>query len=167
MISAVPVILEKIPDVIYFIVGKGPELSRLRRLIRKLGVDGSVLITDQKLPGQLRAYSNACDVFVLPSRQILGDHEGFGIVLLEASACGKPVVGTRSGGIPDAVVEGATGILVSPESAEELATAVFQILTDPGLAERLGLAGRDHVISTASWDVVSDTLYQSRTTSSL
>ncbi|GMQ81653.1 MAG: glycosyltransferase family 4 protein [Rhodothermia bacterium] len=163
MIAALPRVLKHFPEALYVIVGKGPEFARLKRLSYELGVDDSVLMIDQEIPDQLRAYYNACDVFVLPARQNSRDHEGFGIVLLEASACGIPVIGTHSGGIPDAVIDGATGILVPPDSEHELAEAVVQILSNSDLANRLGEAGREHVISTANWDAVSNTLYQSMT----
>ncbi|MCZ6705258.1 MAG: glycosyltransferase family 4 protein [Bacteroidetes bacterium] len=161
MIAALPRVLEKFPDALYVIVGKGPEYERLNRLSYDLGVQNSELLIDQEIPDQLRAYYNACDVFVLPARQDLRDHEGFGIVLLEASACGVPVIGTHSGGIPDAIVNNTTGILVPPDSKIELAEAVVQILSDPDLAKRLGEAGRDHVLAKANWDAVSKRLYQS------
>ena len=90
----------------------------------------------------------ACEMLVMPSRAILrrGDTEGFGMVFLEAGACGKPVVGGDSGGIRDAVVDGETGLLVDPEDPAEVGAAICRLLSDRELAARLGERGRQRVL---------------------
>ncbi|HIE03839.1 MAG TPA: glycosyltransferase, partial [Candidatus Latescibacteria bacterium] len=101
-------------------------------------------VPDEELP----AHYNLCDVFVLPNREteesdyLRGDYEGFGIVFLEAGACAKPVIGGRSGGVEEAVVDGVTGLLADPRSTEEVADGVIQLLEDRELARRLGQEGR-------------------------
>jgi phosphatidylinositol alpha-1,6-mannosyltransferase len=102
---------------------------------------------------------NACDLFVMPSRPDAPNVEGFGIVFLEANACGKPVVAARSGGIPDAVIDGTTGLLVEPDHQEELTDAIVRVLSNPTVARDLGQNGRRRVVQEASWDHVSRRLY--------
>ena len=93
---------------------------------------------------EVDAWYHACDVFVLASREsdVSGGAEGYGIVFVEASLRGKPVVGGRSGGIPDAVIDGETGLLVDPSDPADIAEAVTRLLTERELADRLGRGGR-------------------------
>jgi phosphatidylinositol alpha-1,6-mannosyltransferase len=93
------------------------------------------------------------DVVVMPSREQVAacDVEGFGMVFLEANACGKPVVGGRSGGIPEAIVDGITGVLVNPREPEDIANALTRLLVDGDLAIRLGRQGRLRVVSDFNW----------------
>jgi phosphatidylinositol alpha-1,6-mannosyltransferase len=98
------------------------------------------------------------DVFVMPSRdqREVSDVEGFGLVFLEANACGKPVIGGRSGGIPDAIVDGVTGLLVNPDEPEDIAHALVQLLTNRDLTLRLGQQGRLRVARDFNWARVGD-----------
>jgi phosphatidylinositol alpha-1,6-mannosyltransferase len=93
------------------------------------------------------------DVFAMPSREQLDkcSVEGFGLVFLEANACGKAVVGGRSGGIPDAIEDGVTGFLVNPNDPDDTAAAIGRILTDHELASRMGTQGRARVVRTFTW----------------
>ena len=94
-------------------------------------------------PAQLRVFYNACDIYVMNSR-IVGpdqDVEGFGITFLEAGACGKPVIGGRSGGVVDAVEDGRSGFLVDPEDPEALANRLESLASDPALRARMGAEG--------------------------
>jgi phosphatidyl-myo-inositol dimannoside synthase len=110
-------------------------------------------VSDAELP---LAYALA-DIYVGASRLAVHDVEGFGIALLEASASGKPVVAGRSGGMPDAVGENETGLLVDPEDAESVAEAVRGLLADPERARTLGAAGRRAVESFYNWPrVIAD-----------
>ncbi len=99
-------------------------------------------------------YYNLCDVFVLTSKFEYPGVEGFGIVFLEVSACGKPVIGSKTGGIPDAIDEGKTGLLVEQLDSEALADAVISLLKNPDYATELGRNGRTKVIERANWDVI-------------
>lgn len=155
MLSAIEVVLKKIPDLLYIIGGEGPEKPRLESIVKERNLAAHVSFSGPIPYAELRTYYNACDVFVLPARERLPDIEGFGIVFLEASACRKPVIGTRSGGIPDAVIENVTGLLVPPDDPQGLALALIRILTDSELASRLGHAGLNHVLGSANWNMIS------------
>jgi phosphatidylinositol alpha-1,6-mannosyltransferase len=148
------------PDVHYLIGGSGPDRDRLETLTRSLNLTDQVHFLGALPREALRHYYNACDVFVMPSREDRPYVEGFGIAFLEANACGKPVIGARSGGIPDAVLDGKTGLLVEPDDEAALADALLRLLTDASLAAWLGQNGRRRVETEASWDHVADQLYQ-------
>ena len=109
---------------------------------------------------ELPAYYAACDVFVMPSRYIesTGTVEGFGIVYLEAAACGKPVVAGNQAGVPDAVVDGKTGLLVNPWDSDAIGEAIITVLSDPYLASQLGDNGRKRVVELYNWDKVAEQL---------
>jgi phosphatidylinositol alpha-1,6-mannosyltransferase len=111
-------------------------------------------VADEDLP-DVYALS---DVFVMPSRERLEekDVEGFGLVFLEANACAKPVIGGRSGGIPDAIVDGITGLLVDPQDPADIADALARLLVDKDLAIRLGRQGRSRVVRDFNWTRVGD-----------
>ena len=143
-------------DVIYLIVGRGREEARLRELASELGLEDRVAFAGYVPDGDLPRYYRVCDLFVMPNRvtqgtALEGDIEGFGISFLEANACGKPVIGGRSGGAIEAVEEGVVGVLVDPESEEEIAAAIGTLLEDRSLARRLGENGRRRVEDAFDW----------------
>jgi phosphatidylinositol alpha-1,6-mannosyltransferase len=109
-------------------------------------------VTDDEIPDLYRA----CDAFVLLSRESpsKGGAEGFGIVCIEAGACGKPVVAGRSGGLVDAVDHDKSGLLVDPQDIGAVAEALVSVLTDSSVAERLGKEGRRRVLERFTWDQV-------------
>jgi phosphatidylinositol alpha-1,6-mannosyltransferase len=155
VIRALPAILARAPDVRYAVAGTGPDRERLEKLVQELGLGDRVrflgAVGDQDLP----AFYNLASVYVGASRRAgrLGV-EGFGISLVEASACGLPVVAGNSGGIPDAVREGETGFLVPPEEPAAFADAICRLLSDPGTAKRIGQSGRRAVETYFNWDRV-------------
>ena len=156
LIEALPAIKREIPDVRYVICGKGSDEARLRRIAVEQGVSDEVVFAGF-VPNEVRgAFYDACDVYAMPSREIpeKGDVEGFGITYLEANAFGKPVIGGRSGGVAEAVIDGVTGLLVDPRDVNAIASACIRLLNDPDLAERLGRQGRDRVKTVFSWDVI-------------
>jgi phosphatidylinositol alpha-1,6-mannosyltransferase len=155
VIRALPMLLRTVPDVTYVIVGAGPQ-THLDDLARELGVRERVIFTGLISDEHLAAIYGLCDLFVMPSRQDLAQHnvEGFGLVFLEANACGKPVVAGKSGGIGDAVLDGVTGLLVNPHDPDDIAKAVGSLLTSPILARRLGEQGRSRVLNEFTWDIV-------------
>jgi len=144
VIRALARVRDAVGPVRYVIVGTGPEQARLASLARECGCAGDVVFVGRVADSELPQYYAACDVFVMPSRALpqRDGVEGFGIVFLEAGACGKPVVGGRSGGIADAVLDGQTGVLVDPTSVDDVAAALTRILLDRAENERLGRAGR-------------------------
>lgn len=158
MIRALPQLLKDMPDICYLIVGKGPAKPMLQELANQIGVGENVLFMESIEDGDLLKVYNLCDVFVMPSRADLKscDVEGFGIVYLEANACGKPVIGGRSGGIADAVVDGETGLLVTPDSPEALAKAIRSLFIDKEYANRLGRQGRERAVREFAWDAIAD-----------
>ncbi len=158
-LRALPQIAEAVPDVAYVVVGDGPDRGRLDALARHLGVSDRVHFAGKIAGPELRRYYNACDVFVMPSREAVPDVEGFGIVFLEAGACTKPVIGARAGGVPDAVRDGETGLLVPPRDAHALASAAMNLLTYPDRAERLGRRGRERILRENTWDRIADRLF--------
>jgi phosphatidylinositol alpha-1,6-mannosyltransferase len=154
VIQALPRIRQSMPQVKYVIVGTGEELSSLTTLAEELRVQDSVVFAGNIPDQELAAYYAACDVFLMPNRQIGGDIEGFGMVYLEAGAAGKPVIGGKSGGTDDAILNGVTGIQVDGNSRVEIANAVIDLLSTPDKAKTMGACGRQRVESEFAWDAV-------------
>jgi phosphatidyl-myo-inositol dimannoside synthase len=101
---------------------------------------------------------SAADVFVMPARSRPPDVEGFGLVFLEANACGRPVVGADAGGVPDAIVPGVTGELVPPDDPPALAGTLVYLLEDRAYAARLGRQGRERIERDLNWDRAAATV---------
>ncbi|MEU6440915.1 glycosyltransferase family 4 protein [Streptomyces sp. NPDC047046] len=160
LIRAWPAVLRAQPDAVLLIVGDGPYGEDLRRLARESGVADSVRFTGGVPWSELPAHFGAGDVFAMPCRTRRGglDVEGLGIVYLEASATGLPVVAGDSGGAPDAVKEGETGFVVRGESVAETAERIVALLGDAGLRERMGAAGRAWVEEKWRWDLLAERL---------
>jgi phosphatidylinositol alpha-1,6-mannosyltransferase len=143
VIAALPLITRKIQDIAYLIVGTGTNIERLRRLTSEVGMVDCVVFAGRIPDKELVEYYQTADLFIMPNRTLPnGDTEGFGLVFLEANACGKPVIGGNSGGVPDAIIHGVTGLLVNGESLSEVADAVIRILQDESMSRRMGSAGR-------------------------
>jgi phosphatidylinositol alpha-1,6-mannosyltransferase len=146
VIAALPLLLKEFPSLRYVIVGQGPEGAKLAALAREKGVAERVLFAGFQPDERLPEYYQACDVFVMHNRTLSDDVEGFGLVFLEAGACGKPVVGGRSGGAAEAVVHGATGFLVEPDDLQGLVQTLRRLLGDSALRREAGLAGRRRAV---------------------
>lgn len=161
VIRAMARLVKQLPTVVYMIVGKGREEQRLRNLADYLKLSDRIIFTGFVKEEFLPNYYNLCDVFVLPNReteqhnQFRGDYEGFGVVFLEAGACGKPAIAGNSGGSVEAVVNGVTGLIVNPRSEPDIADAIERILTDKGLANRLGMAGRQRAEKEFDWQYIT------------
>lgn len=140
VIRALGTVRDAVGPVRYLIVGTGPESERLRILANEMGCGGDVIFAGRVPDDDLPFLYAAADVFVMPSRALTGRDgiEGFGIVFQEAAACARPAVGARTGGIADAVADGETGVLVEPDSVEDLAGAILGLLTNRERAARLG-----------------------------
>lgn len=155
VIRLLPRLVELAPDIVYWIAGDGPpaERRRLETLAAECGVAERVRFLGAVPVRDLASLYNACDVFVMLNRTTPdGDVEGFGIVFLEAGACGKPVVGGRSGGAREAVRDGVTGFLVRDGDDEAAAEVISRLLRNEALRESVGEAGRRHAIEQCSWD---------------
>jgi phosphatidylinositol alpha-1,6-mannosyltransferase len=145
LVAALPAIAERVPGVTLVLAGTGPEEKALRRAAARIPqrVVFAGRVPEAEAPGVFAA----ADVFALPvaDRWFGLDTEGLGVVLLEASACEVPCVTGRSGGTPEAVVDGVTGFVVDAREEGRLTTAIVRLLSDEGLARRMGEAGRRHV----------------------
>ncbi len=150
-IQAVARLRASMPGLRYVIVGDGDERVRLNEIARAQGVEDVVIFAGEATPAELPAYYAMCDLFLLPNRVEQGDIEGFGIVFLEAAAAERPVVAGNSGGVPEAVADGVTGLLVSGTDADELSAAIRRLVGDPDLARKFGRAGRARVLEGFTW----------------
>ncbi|MFD3565260.1 glycosyltransferase family 4 protein [Streptomyces sp. NPDC058686] len=160
LILAMPRILAAVPDAVLLVVGGGPYEKELRRLAVETGVTDSVRFTGAVPWSELPAHYGAGDVFAMPCRTRRGglDVEGLGIVYLEASATGLPVVAGDSGGAPDAVLDGETGWVVKGGDAEDSADRIITLLGDAELRRRMGERGREWVEEKWRWDLLAEQL---------
>ncbi|MFF4485650.1 glycosyltransferase family 4 protein [Streptomyces sp. NPDC001544] len=160
LIRAMPRILAAEPDAVLLIVGGGPYEKDLRRLADETGVAASVRFTGAVPWSELPAHYGAGDVFAMPCRTRRGglDVEGLGIVYLEASATGLPVVAGDSGGAPDAVLDGETGWVVRGGSPADAAERIVALLGDAELRRRMGERGRSWVEEKWRWDLLAEKL---------
>ncbi|MEU6060321.1 glycosyltransferase family 4 protein [Streptomyces sp. NPDC047097] len=160
LIEAMPAILADHPDAVLLVVGGGPYEKELRRLAAETGVADAVRFTGAVPWSQLPAHYGAGDVFAMPCRTRRGglDVEGLGIVYLEASATGLPVVAGDSGGAPDAVLDGETGWVIRGGSPGQAAERISALLGDADLRRRMGAAGRAWVEEKWRWDLLAERL---------
>ncbi len=162
LVRAWPRVLADVPGAVLLIVGDGPYRGRLRALAERQGVADSVVITGPVAAPELPAHYAAGDVFAMPCRTRNGglDVEGLGIVFLEASATGLPVVAGDSGGAPETVVEGETGHVVDGRWPGPTARALIRLLSDPAAAVEMGERGRSWVQRSWTWDSASRRLHE-------
>ena len=140
---ALPGIIKDHPDVHYVIAGAGQEEARLKDMVIELGLQKSVTIITDATDEEIAFLYQHCRLFIMPNRELAnGDTEGFGIVFLEAGWWGKPVIGGRDGGVPDAVEDGVTGLLVNGNDIGQISSAILRLLGDDALCQRLGWAGQ-------------------------
>jgi glycosyltransferase involved in cell wall biosynthesis len=150
LLQAFPAVLREAPDAALLLVGEGEDRAALERQAASLGIAERVRFAGAVPHADVVRYLRLGAVFVRPSLS-----EGLGTAFLEAMACGLPVVGTRTGGIPDFLTEGRTGLFCDPERAETIAAAVARLLGDPVLARTLGEAGRALVSERYRWEAVA------------
>jgi phosphatidyl-myo-inositol dimannoside synthase len=158
LIRALPLIRRRVAGTALLVVGGGPDRERLARLARAAGVCDDVVFTGSVPSAELPAHYAAGDVFAMPCRTRRRglDVEGLGIVYLEASATGLPVVAGDSGGAPDAVRDGETGYVVDGRDVAAVADRVATVLADRDLAAKLGRAGREWVEAEWRWQTQAD-----------
>ena len=157
LIRAWPQVRAAVPDAALLLVGGGPYAGQLRRLVSGLGVAGSVIFTGAVPWPELPSYYDAGDVFAMPCRTRRRglDVEGLGIVYLEASATGLPVIGGDSGNAPDAIRDGETGYVVPGRSPAAVAGRLVHLLTDRAGARAMGEKGMAWVDQEWRWDLVA------------
>jgi phosphatidylinositol alpha-1,6-mannosyltransferase len=155
LITALPKILQSHPDAHILMVGQGPYRDYLEKLVAKLKVANAITFIGRIEHADLPRYISAGDIFAMPSRSRLAglEVEALGIVYLEASSCQLPVVAGISGGAPDAVVEGVTGLTVDGRNPDDVARAIVSLLDDPEAAQAMGVAGRKWIYSNWRWEI--------------
>ena len=155
LIAALPEILQSHPSAHILLVGEGPYRKHLEKMVADLMVDDAITFIGRIQHADLPRYICVGDIFAMPSRSRLAglEVEGLGIVYLEASACELPVIAGISGGAPDAVLEGETGICVDGTNPSEIASAVISLLDDPLRASAMGKCGREWIYSNWRWEI--------------
>jgi len=155
LIRALPIIRQSIPNVHLLLIGEGPYRQKLESLAKECNVEDAITFKGRIKYEELPRYISAGDIFAMPSRSRFNglEVEGLGIVYLEASACGLPVVAGNSGGAPDAVLEGETGFVVDGVNTSAIAQACVKLLENPQLAIAMGIAGREWIERDWSWDL--------------
>ncbi|MFP4172297.1 MAG: glycosyltransferase family 4 protein [Candidatus Hydrogenedentota bacterium] len=147
VIQALPEVIRRHPDVLYVIMGTGPGRAALEREAQALNVDRHVRFEEYR---EVNNFYRLCEMFIMPSTYIecpYPDVEGFGIAFLEANACKRPVIGSDSGGIPDAIEDGVSGLIARAGDVEHLTEKILTLLDNPEYASRLGEQGYDRVHS--------------------
>ena len=151
VLQVLPKLYEKFKDIMYVIVGDGPELENLAKIVQKNNLQNIVRFVGPVSDTELIKFYKIANIFIMPSRKIDFDVEGFGIVYLEANLFDLPVIGGRTGGVPEAIIDKYTGLLVNPESNNEIYQAIHDLLQDPKWAKTLGKQGRARVMRDFQW----------------
>ncbi|MDO9399090.1 MAG: glycosyltransferase family 4 protein [bacterium] len=160
VIESLPEVLEKIPNLVYVIIGDGVELNNLQTKISELKLSDKVFIITNVNDQERNNWLNLCDIFIMPAKDINGDFEGFGIVYLEANMAGKPVIAGNSGGVGDAVIDNFNGLLVGSLASKaleaklpkSLSNVIIELAEDPSLRQKLGEQGRQRAIKEFNWN---------------
>jgi len=166
VIRALPALAKKFPQIVYLIVGKGREEARLKQIAAENGVTDYVIFCGYVADADLPKFYQLSDIFVLLNRQtaddnrLRGDYEGFGIVFLEASSCGKSVVAGNYGGIADAVADGQSGFIIDGTNGEIIQKTLERLLGQSELREKLGRFGRQRAVETFDWTLKSREIEQ-------
>lgn len=163
VLKALSKVIKKRKDVVYVIVGEGNARGQLEELIAQLGLKTQVEFAGRQMADNLVSYYQACDIYVHTPKVVDLKFEGFGIVYLEASACGKPIVATDAGGIRDAVIDTSTGLSTGAQTgliAEDgdidgVADRILRLCEDEDLRRKLGQAGREYAKKN-SWSSIAE-----------
>ena len=148
-------------NLVYIIIGKGREEAKLKALCQQLKVEDQVIFTGYITENDLPKYYNLCDIFILLNRQtaederLRGDYEGFGIVFLEASACGKPVIAGNYGGISDAIENGKSGYIIDGTNLQIITKTLDKLLQNTEIRIELGNYGLERARKTFDWKLKS------------
>lgn len=156
VIRSLPELIVQGITVRYAHIGIGEDYDYLVNLAKEMDMADKIHFLGHVSPEELPRWYNACDVFVMPNREINGDTEGFGMVFIEAAACGKPAIAGTAGGTGAAVQDGITGLRVGADSSEKVRIALAHVLGDTNLAQTLGREGRTRTVSQFSWESVAE-----------
>jgi phosphatidyl-myo-inositol dimannoside synthase len=151
VIRALPAILKKIPDAHYLCVGLPLMQAKFSELATELGVREHVHFAGNVPASRLVPLLNCSDLFVMTSRRVATEWEGFGVAVVEAALCGKPSVVSINSGLAEAIIDGVTGIGVPEQDEKATAGAVIRLLADPVERRRMGEAARQHALTTQTW----------------
>ena len=153
LVESLPQILKEFPDAHLLFVGVGPHLAYIHKRAVQLGVLSSISFVGRVPYKEIPQFISLGEIFAMPSRSRLAglEVEGLGIVYLEASACGLPVVGGKSGGAPDALIEGVTGFAVDGRDSNAVAEAILRLLRDPEMGIAMGMRGRQWIVENWEW----------------
>ena len=161
LIKAVPAVIQRFPAAKAFIIGSGPMKDELLTLVENLRLQKSIIFIDEMAQEDLVPFYSMADIFVLPSIvNDSGETEGLGVVLLEAMACGLPVIGSDVGGISDIIRNGETGLLVNQKDSQDLSNQIIKLLTDEGLRKKVVRNARNLIKTQFSWAVVAEHFIQ-------
>lgn len=156
VIKSLPKLVEAGLDVQYALIGIGEDWEYLASLATELGVSTRVHMLGHVSPEDLPRWYNACDVFAMPNREINGDNEGFGMVFIEAAACGKPALAGRDGGTGSAVIDGMTGVRVDGNDVHALLQGFQILLGDANRGKIMGQNGLSRVEQEFNWAAVAE-----------
>lgn len=157
-IKALPHVLKRFPNTVLVLVGDGPYKQELQKLVGMHRLGEHVVFAGSVTEDELRAWHHVADIFVMPSRHEDDDVEGFGIVYLDANLAQTPVIGTHTGGIPEAIQHGHSGLLIESENLNQLVDAITSLLADKSYAQRLGFQGMERVLTKFDIEKQIDTL---------
>lgn len=153
VIEAMPKVLERFSDAIYLIGGEGPNLENLKQLVKKLNLQDRVRFIGLVPREEIVTYHHIGEIYIMANRTLEdGDTEGFGIVFLEANACGKPVIGGRAGGAVDAIEDGLSGLLCNSSDPNDIAEKICWLLENKEKAREIGSKGRERALKNFRWE---------------
>jgi phosphatidylinositol alpha-1,6-mannosyltransferase len=151
MLRATALLKQQFPDILYAIIGRGECLESLKALTAELNLNDHVQFLTDVSDGQMIQCYQQSDIFILPNRTIGNDIEGFGMVLVEAQACGKPVIAGDSGGTKETMLVNQSGLVIDCTDAQSISSTVAKLLADPEGSVQMGKIGRKHVESELDW----------------
>ncbi|MFH1622840.1 MAG: glycosyltransferase family 4 protein, partial [Candidatus Omnitrophota bacterium] len=163
IINLMPELLKQFPNLVYVIVGGGSDRQALDELVSILNLKDNIIFAGNVDQVDLPLYHNVCDIYIMLTKErgLTDEFEGFGLVFLEASSCGKPVIGANTGGIPDTIINGETGYLVDPNKANEVMDKIIFLLKNKELAKKMGEEGRNRILrENLTWESVAKKIQQ-------
>jgi phosphatidylinositol alpha-1,6-mannosyltransferase len=146
-------------NLVYVIAGIGPDENYIKNIIKEKNLS-NVILLGQISERDKWLWYDICDFFIMPARNIDGDFEGFGIVYLEANMLAKPVIAGSSGGVSDAVINGYNGIIVDPESLDQISSAIQQLTDNKTLCRKMGEYGQKRVRTEFNWEMQIEKIYK-------